>query len=81
LSPGESLAIARRVAQGYEKMKDDPRIQAIRARVVEYNQLLRHFAMSDHQVKKLTPNPFRAAFRLFSQLILFIITFTLCVPG
>jgi glycerol-3-phosphate O-acyltransferase/dihydroxyacetone phosphate acyltransferase len=81
LSAGESLAIARKIKLGYDTMKDDSRIQAIRQRVLDYNKMLQDFGMSDHQVKNLTPSPYRALVRLLIQALIFTVCFTVCLPG
>lgn len=81
LSPEASLAIARKIALGFEKMGREPRVQLLKTRIQEYNQLLNSFGLTDHQVKQLTPHPYRAFQRLMKQLGLFIVCFMLCLPG
>ncbi|KAL2119602.1 hypothetical protein VTJ04DRAFT_6563 [Mycothermus thermophilus] len=45
------VELNRRLAQGYEKYKNDPRISHLRESVTEYNKQLRYLNIRDHQVE------------------------------
>jgi len=81
LSPEDSLAIARKIAHGYETMKDNPQILELAERIKEYQALLDSFGLSDHQAKTVGRNPYDAFFRLVFQLIILIISLVLSLPG
>jgi glycerol-3-phosphate O-acyltransferase/dihydroxyacetone phosphate acyltransferase len=81
LTAEESLLITRRIAHGFEKMKDNPIIQKLAIDVKEYVRLLDSFGLSDHQAKALTFNSVQAVFRLFFNLIVLLLCFVLSAPG
>ncbi|KAK4147554.1 uncharacterized protein C8A04DRAFT_24812 [Dichotomopilus funicola] len=45
------VELNRRLAMGYEKYKEDPRIVSLRKSVTEYNRTLRYLNIRDHQVE------------------------------
>ena len=53
LSLGQVVEMNKRFIIGYEKYKDEPRVQALKKSVMEYNTLLRYMNLKDHQVRAL----------------------------
>ena len=49
LTLGQVVELNKRFIAGYEVYKDEPRLQELRERVKEYNTLLRHLGLKDHQ--------------------------------
>ncbi|KAF2001883.1 CTR1 suppressor protein [Amniculicola lignicola CBS 123094] len=47
---GRIVELNRRLAQGYAKYKDDPRVSGLKADVIDYNKKLLALNMRDHQV-------------------------------
>ncbi|KAF8605243.1 glycerol-3-phosphate O-acyltransferase [Ceratobasidium sp. AG-I] len=50
LTLGQVVELNKRFIQGYLHFKDEPRIQALRKSVLDYNRLLRDLGIRDHQV-------------------------------
>ena len=50
LTLGQVVELNKRFLLAYSYFKDDPRIQALREKVVKYNRLLRDLGLRDHQV-------------------------------
>jgi glycerol-3-phosphate O-acyltransferase/dihydroxyacetone phosphate acyltransferase len=50
LSLGQVVELNRRFLLAYSHFKDEPRIQALRKKVLKYNRLLRDLGLRDHQV-------------------------------
>lgn len=75
------VELNRRLVQGYERFKDDPRIIELKKEVVAYNGKLRAVGISDHQVQHAKKHPLRA-FVLFWYRVLKLLVLTLFVlPG
>lgn len=49
------MSLSRRFAAGYEVYKDAPPVQKLVTQVAEYNTLLRHMDLKDHQVGQPFP--------------------------
>jgi glycerol-3-phosphate O-acyltransferase/dihydroxyacetone phosphate acyltransferase len=71
----------RRLVAGYLHYKDEPRIQEIKTKVLDYNKQLRTFGIRDHQVKNTTLSRLRASFRLFRRVIGLMFMAVLALPG
>jgi len=73
----------RRLVIGYEHYKDEPKVQEIKKRVLEYNNLLKTLHLPDHHVEDCQDEGYKAkllpilVFRIFKLIILF----TLALPG
>jgi glycerol-3-phosphate O-acyltransferase/dihydroxyacetone phosphate acyltransferase len=50
LSLGQVVELNKRFLLAYSHFKDEPRIQALRKKVLKYNRLLRDLGLRDHQV-------------------------------
>lgn len=50
LTLGQVVELNRRLLEGYELVKDEPRVQKLRTDVLAYNRLLRDLGLRDHQV-------------------------------
>ncbi|QRV72837.1 acyltransferase [Ceratobasidium sp. AG-Ba] len=50
LTLGQVVELNKRFIEGYTHFKDEPRIQALRKSVLDYNRLLRDLGIRDHQV-------------------------------
>jgi glycerol-3-phosphate O-acyltransferase/dihydroxyacetone phosphate acyltransferase len=59
LTLGQVVELNKRFIEGYLHFKDEPRIQALRKSVLDYNRLLRDLGIRDHQV----PNARRATWK------------------
>ncbi|ROV91052.1 hypothetical protein VMCG_09593 [Cytospora schulzeri] len=75
------VELNRRLAMGYEKYKDDPRIVQLSAAVKEYNKQLRYLNIRDHQVQyarmPIHNVLFTMVYRVFKLLVLLVGT----LPG
>jgi len=50
LTLGQVVELNKRFLLAYSYFKDEPRIQALREKVLKYNRLLRDLGLRDHQV-------------------------------
>lgn len=50
---GQVVEINRRLLEGYDHFKDEPRVQNLRQDVLKYNRLVRDLGLRDHQVSVL----------------------------
>jgi len=86
-TPGQHLTLSqvvqlnRRFIEGYLHFEDEPRIQALKQRVLAYNKQLRALGLRDHQVEGAT----RVAWKSFALLVyrtgLLITWATFALPG
>lgn len=73
----------RRLVIGYEHYKDEPKVQEVKKRVLEYNDLLKTLHLPDHHVEDCQDEGYKAkllpilVYRVFKLIILFI----LALPG
>jgi glycerol-3-phosphate O-acyltransferase/dihydroxyacetone phosphate acyltransferase len=75
------VELNRRLVQGYERYKDDPRIIELKKEVTIYNRKLRALGLRDHQVQVAKMHPI-VAFGTFSYRIAkLIILSALVIPG
>lgn len=47
---GQVVELNRRFIIGYQRYKDEPRVVALKAKVLEYNKRLAYMGLRDHQV-------------------------------
>ncbi|KAJ7069979.1 hypothetical protein C8F01DRAFT_977427 [Mycena amicta] len=52
LTLGQVVELNRRLLEGYEHFKDEPRIKKLREDVLKYNRLVRDMGLRDHQVPR-----------------------------
>ncbi|EJT98296.1 hypothetical protein DACRYDRAFT_118608 [Dacryopinax primogenitus] len=86
-TPGQHLTLSqvvqlnRRFIEGYLHFQDEPRIQALKQRVIAYNEQLHALGLRDHQVEGAT----RAAWKSFTLLVYrtgLVLTWTIfALPG
>ncbi|TFK29910.1 glycerol-3-phosphate O-acyltransferase [Coprinopsis marcescibilis] len=86
-TPGQHLTLSqvielnRRLLEGYNEFKDEPRVQKLRADVLKYNRLVRDLGLRDHQV----PRAQRAGWKTFGlltyRLLLLLVWTVLALPG
>jgi len=50
LSLGQVVELNKRFIEGYRHFKDEPRVQALKEKVLKYNRLVRDLGLRDHQV-------------------------------
>jgi glycerol-3-phosphate O-acyltransferase/dihydroxyacetone phosphate acyltransferase len=81
LNTFELLEITRRFIKGYLAFKDEPKICRIRDQILEYNKLLNHFRLYDHQVRTIEIGKVRAMVLLLSQIMLLVIYGIVLMPG
>lgn len=48
---GQVVELNRRLLEGYNNFKDEPRVAQLRKDVLKYNRLLRDLGLRDHQVR------------------------------
>jgi len=65
LTLGQVVELNKRFLLAYSYFKDDPRIQALRDKVLKYNRLLRDLGLRDHQV----PRAQKASWKTFGLLL------------
>lgn len=75
------VELNRRLAQGYERYKDDERITSLEASVKNYNSQLRYLNLKDHQVQYARMSIFKVLFLLFYRSVKLSILFLCTVPG
>ncbi|KAI9105859.1 hypothetical protein DFS34DRAFT_601190 [Phlyctochytrium arcticum] len=76
LNLDQTLALTRRFTEGYLKYRNDPRVQDLTARVLQYNRLLSYYGIRDHQVQRTAVSRCYALTRLIARAIeLLVITF------
>lgn len=75
------MELNRRLVQGYERYKDDPRIKELKTEVTTYNGKLRALGLRDHQVQGTKMHPLRA-FGIFTYRVAkLLLLSTLVIPG
>jgi glycerol-3-phosphate O-acyltransferase/dihydroxyacetone phosphate acyltransferase len=81
LSLGQVVELNKRFLEGYLHFKDEPRIQALRTKVLKYNRLVRDLGLRDHQV----PRARRASWKILGLLIyrfgLLVVWTVFSLPG
>ena len=71
----------RRLALGYEKYKDDPRVKEVKESVKKYNSQLMYFNLRDHQVQHARLGWFKVLFLLISRSLQLLFLLALTIPG
>lgn len=75
------MELNRRLVQGYERYKEDPRIIELKNEVIMYNRKLRALGLRDHQVQYAKMHPIVAAGTFFYRLSKLLILSILVIPG
>lgn len=81
LSTFELLEVTRRFVKGYLAFKDQPKVKKLLSAILEYNKLLAHFHLCDHQVRTFQLSRFGAAWRFASQLCLLLVYGVTLLPA
>lgn len=86
--PGQHLTLSqvvelnKRFIEAYEIYKDEPRIIALRDRIIRYNRQLRNLGLRDHQVERATTQrKFRNLALLVYRSVLLLAWAVLALPG
>ncbi|KAH7083209.1 hypothetical protein BKA63DRAFT_530063 [Paraphoma chrysanthemicola] len=75
------VELNRRLVQGYDRYKDDPRIIELKKEVMTYNRKLRALGLRDHQVQYAKMHPIVAAGLFFYRLAKLIMMSAFVIPG
>ncbi|KAG6028399.1 hypothetical protein E4U19_001550 [Claviceps sp. Clav32 group G5] len=75
------VELNRRLAQGYERYKDDKRITSLSASVKKYNSQLRYLNLKDHQVQYAKLSIFKVLFLFVCRSLKLAFLFLCTVPG
>lgn len=75
------VELNRRLVQGYERYKDDPRIIELKKEVTIYNSKLRALGLRDHQVQIAKMHPIVAFGTFLFRLSKLIVLSALVIPG
>jgi glycerol-3-phosphate O-acyltransferase/dihydroxyacetone phosphate acyltransferase len=75
------VELNRRLAKGYEKYKDDPRIVKLKESVTEYNRQLRYLNIRDHQVEYGRMSWITVVFTFIYRVIKLIVLSAGVLPG
>lgn len=81
LSTFELLEVTRRFVKGYLAFKDQPKVKKLLDAILEYNKILAHFRLCDHQVRTFQLSRFEAAWRFASQLCLLLVYGVTLLPA
>lgn len=81
LSSYEQLELTRRLVAGYRRYATDPRIIAVKERVLTYNRQLRYLGLKDHQVMGTDVGRLRGGLLLLANLLLLGIFGLASLPG
>ncbi|KAG7664757.1 SCT1 [[Candida] subhashii] len=72
----------RRLVMGYNQFKDEPKVQEVKNKVLEYNNFLKSLALPDHDVESCKEsNQFVVIPLLIVRIIRLIVLFILALPG
>lgn len=75
------VELNRRLVQGYDRYKDDPRVVALKEEVISYNKSLRAVGLRDHQVQYARMSPLSAFVTFFYRLAKLLILAVFALPG
>jgi glycerol-3-phosphate O-acyltransferase/dihydroxyacetone phosphate acyltransferase len=75
------VELNRRLVQGYERYKDDPRIIELKKEVTIYNRKLRALGLRDHQVHVAKMHPIVAFGTFFYRIAKLVFLSALVIPG
>jgi glycerol-3-phosphate O-acyltransferase/dihydroxyacetone phosphate acyltransferase len=75
------VELNRRLVQGYERYKDDPRIIELKKEVTIYNRKLRALGLRDHQVHVAKMHPIKAFGAFVFRIAKLVVLSALVIPG
>ncbi|KAI6160386.1 hypothetical protein EDD17DRAFT_1602827 [Pisolithus thermaeus] len=78
---GQVVGLKRHSSKGYTHFKDEPRVQKLKADVLEYNRLLRDLGLRDHQVPQAKKATWKTLSLLLYRSLLLLIWGVLALPG
>lgn len=81
LTLGQVVELNRRLLEGYEHYKDEPRVQKLRADILRYNRQVRDLGLRDHQVPRAQKASWKALSLLTYRIILLLVWSALALPG
>ncbi|KAH9079344.1 hypothetical protein EDB83DRAFT_2216573 [Lactarius deliciosus] len=81
LTLGQVVELNKRFLLAYSHFKDEPRIQALRKKVLKYNRLLRDLGLRDHQVPRAQKASWKAFGLLLYRIVLLFVWAVLSLPG
>ncbi|KAA1475269.1 hypothetical protein DENSPDRAFT_418220 [Dentipellis sp. KUC8613] len=81
LTLGQVVELNRRFLASYDRFKDEPRVQALRTRVLQYNRLLRDLGLRDHQVPRAQKASWKTLGLFLYRLGLLSVWTVLALPG
>ncbi|EJT96657.1 glycerol-3-phosphate O-acyltransferase [Dacryopinax primogenitus] len=86
-TPGQHLTLSqvvelnKRFIEGYLHFQNEPRVQALKHRVEQYNRALRNLGLRDHQVETATRHDWKTAVLLVYRTGLLMAWATFALPG
>ncbi|KAK4677160.1 Glycerol-3-phosphate/dihydroxyacetone phosphate acyltransferase [Podospora pseudoanserina] len=75
------VELNRRLALGYEKYKEDPRVKELKEAVTEYNKQLRYLDIRDHQVEKAKLSWFTVVATFLQRVVILFLLSAGVIPG
>lgn len=81
LTLGQVVQLSKRFMEGYLHYQHEPRIIALRKRVIKYNRLLRDMGIADHQVERASNRSFKSLLLLIYRTGLLLWWGMLALPG
>ncbi|KAJ7604047.1 hypothetical protein DFH06DRAFT_1003045 [Mycena polygramma] len=81
LTLGQVVELNRRLLEGYEHFKDEPRVQNLRKDVLKYNRLVRDMGLRDHQVPRAERAGWKTLALLTYRVGLLAVWSTFALPG
>ncbi|KAI0318958.1 glycerol-3-phosphate O-acyltransferase [Amylostereum chailletii] len=81
LTLGQVVELNKRFLEGYQHFKDEPRLQALRAKVLKYNRLVRDLGLRDHQVPTARKASWKTLGLLLYRIGLLAVWASLALPG
>lgn len=81
LSLPQKMELTRMFADAYESARNEPMVKLIAEKVLHYNEQLRLFGISDHQVMETKWTGFRELRLLIERVLLLLASLVLSVPG
>ncbi|KAJ7176861.1 hypothetical protein C8R46DRAFT_1077536 [Mycena filopes] len=81
LTLGQVVELNRRLLEGYEHFKDEPRVQKLRKDVLKYNRLVHDMGLRDHQVPRAERAGWKTLALLTYRVGLLAVWSTFALPG
>ncbi|KAJ7100824.1 hypothetical protein B0H15DRAFT_944115 [Mycena belliarum] len=81
LTLGQVVELNRRLLEGYDHFKDQPRVQNLRKDVLKYNRLVRDMGLRDHQVPRAQRAGWKTLALLTYRVGLLSVWATFALPG